>query len=115
MSIPGTFQSRRQSRRIEEQVHKPPLIVDREPDEMRFLDRTVRRFLGRGNDKVADATSLKLSGTFHHGQRLGSNPSLKTRASVRFSWHHGNPPGRARLYGILPDNSRLSVDLPAQR
>src|SRR5580704_16890699 len=67
---------RRRFRRIDDRLRKRALILDREPDDLRLLDGAVGRFLGGGNDKVADATALDFGGAFHDRQRLGRDARL---------------------------------------
>ena len=64
----------RQLRRIEQKSHETLLIFDRKPDDTSFFDRPVRGILAGGDDEIADAATLQLSGEL-----------TTARASVRYS------------------------------
>ena len=50
-------------RRVQDGRGERLLILDRQPQYLRSLDRTPRRFLCGRDDKVAQGTALKLGGT----------------------------------------------------
>lgn len=50
---------------------KALLIVHRQTDDLRFLDRPVRVFQGRGDQEVTEAAALDFSGAPNGGQRIG--------------------------------------------
>jgi hypothetical protein len=75
----SAYQTRRRLGRVEDRFGERALILDREADNLGFLDRAVRGFLRRRDDKVADAASLDLGGAFDDGERLGSDARFEPR------------------------------------
>ncbi len=51
-------------RRIENRLGEGALILHREPDDLRLLNRPMRRLLRGGGDKTTHASALDLSGAF---------------------------------------------------
>jgi hypothetical protein len=91
MGFPGPLHCRRQRRRIEQQIHKTPLIFDRKPDNFGLFDRLVRGLLSGGDDEITYAAALHFRSALHHGQRFRSNTRLNAHAAVLFSGHDKNP------------------------
>src|SRR5260370_33871153 len=65
-------------RRIEDGLRKGTLAVDRETDDLSFLNRALCCLLCRRDNEVADAAPLYLGGPFDDCQRAGRDARLDT-------------------------------------
>jgi hypothetical protein len=84
MSFGGAGQRWRRRRRIEDRFGKCALILDRETDNLGFLDRTVGRFLRCCDHKVADTATLQFGCASDDSERIRRNPGLKPGGTVWF-------------------------------
>ena len=92
----GASERRRRFGRVEDGFAKRTLIFDRQTDDLGFLDRAVRRFLGGRDDEVADAASLDFCRAFNDGERFGRDARFDARRPVRLPGHHAIPLLHAR-------------------
>src|ERR1017187_7565160 len=78
MSLLGSLQGRRKSRRLEKQFHKALLVFEGQANHLGFVDCPMRDLLGSGNHKIADAAALQFRGTLDDQKRIGRNASFDT-------------------------------------
>jgi hypothetical protein len=76
MSLLGSLQGRRKSRRLEKQFHKALLVFEGQANHLGFVDCPMCDFLGSGNHKIADAAALQFRGTLDDQKRIGRNASF---------------------------------------
>jgi len=81
------LQGRRQSRRVQKQVDETLLILDRQADDLGFIDCPVRHLLSRRDYKIADTAALKFRGALDDAERIGRNPSFDPRGASCFVEH----------------------------
>jgi hypothetical protein len=74
------------------------LILDREPNDLRFLDGAVGRFLCSRDDEITDTAALQFGGSLDDGQRVGGDTRLKAGGAVSLR-RHGEPQSRRYVRG----------------
>jgi hypothetical protein len=104
MGLLGSFQGGRWCRGVEEQSDEPPLIIERQPDDVCSFECSARGFVGGRHNKIAEAAAFQLGRLLDDGQDLGGNPCLDPSGSPLFKWHQAPAlPSFLSMYGFIPD------------
>ena len=109
------LQRRRRLRRIEQHIDKTLLILDRQPNDIVLLDRSLRDLLRGRDHEVAQAAPLQFGRTPDDRQSLRGDPGLKPCAACRVLCHgkspylplYVNPPYKPRKFRHLPETAPL--------
>src|SRR5215472_5627802 len=103
----GSLESGGRLGRVEQRLDQKASILDRKPDDLGLLDRTMCGLLGGRDHEVADAASLDFGSALDDAQRIGGYTRFDARGTGRSTGHgHPHPP---RMYGRLPNKSSLPV------
>ena len=78
MSVRRADQCRHRLWRVQDRSCKTALILYRETDDLRFLNRAVGRLLGGSDDKIAHRPALQLRRAFDHGERFRRDPRFQS-------------------------------------
>jgi hypothetical protein len=81
MSLPGALQGGRKNRRIQKQLHKAPLVLDGQVNDLGLIDCPVSNLLSGGHHKIADTAPLQFRGAPDDAKRAGRDASFDTRGA----------------------------------
>jgi hypothetical protein len=85
----GAFHGGIERRRIGQQIEDAPLILGRQPDDIRILNGLLGGIVRRRHDKIAEAAPLEIGRLFDDGQSLGRDTRFDPGGAVGFLRHHG--------------------------
>ena len=108
MGFAGTPQCRRRRGRIEQEVNKALLLVNRQADELSVFNCTLCSVVRRRDDKITDASPLQLGCAANDGECLGCDTCFKAGITGCVCWH-GEPYFRVIMYVILPYKSSRTI------
>src|SRR5271166_2330275 len=90
MAAKSAAERRCRFRRIEDSLGESALILDREANDLRFLDGAVGGFLRGGDHEIADAAALDFGGTLDGRQSVERDARLDACRVGRFLGHHAS-------------------------